>query len=452
MFKFVYYIIRIIFFPFLKWFLPLTNQKAHLRISFEHKNSIDHASNSFKEIDCKADYAFEVSSEGEFQQVKPIILKVLSEGSLVEIIYCSDSVDKQCQDLFDNFPNTLRILRLPILSFNPFSRYNPIEWLTASSFFLCRYDFFPELIFYGRKKDVNFNLIAGTLKNSENKQKNICLRLYFKYVYHSFDKIIMATDKDKKNILEKFVISDEIVESYDFRPVQILKRLDSKLQNLREKFKYENEFFEYLNKYNFNKRIILGSYWYDEDLILHNDIGSLLANGYQVSIVPHQLGELDIDKTRKSILENNSSVIIYELNNQLSKAEIELLLINMLKVPGVLIINLKGILCELYSYFGHAYVAGGYRSSVHSLLEPFLAGSMVYCGPKVHRSTEYDLIVQSNPDRIKIIDDPTHLFVTILNSNLSSLTSIHSFESHYKGHFSPILNWLAIKSSWESNA
>jgi len=452
MFRFWYYISRIFYYPFLNWFLPLINIKAKARIIFEKQNCDDPASISFKNSNKQASFAFEVSSEGEFQQVKPIILKVLSDENLVEIIYCSDSVEKQCQTLFTEFPNNLRLLRLPILTFIPFSEFNPMNWLTASSFFLCRYDFFPELIFYGRKKNVKFNLIAGTLKNTESKQKNIFLKLYYKYVYNSFDKIIMATENDKFNLIRRYSIDDELVESYDFRPVQIYNRLDLKLEKFKERFKYKKEFLSYLDKFEMKNRIILGSYWYDENKILNHDIKTLLSHGHQISIVPHQLSSLDLIKTRKSILDKNPNVVIYEINNELAKTEIDKLFLEMEETPGILIINLKGVLCELYTYFGHAYVAGGYRSSVHSLLEPFLAGAMVYCGPKVHRSTEYDLIMQSNPDRIYIVEDPSHFLKKVVTTNLNELSSIHSFESHYKGHFSPILNWLDIKSSWESNA
>jgi 3-deoxy-D-manno-octulosonic-acid transferase len=451
MFKFWYYITRILYYPFFYWFFPLINNKAKSRLIFEQKNLSDDSCISFKRTNQVADFAFEVSSEGEFQQVKPIIIKALDDKHLVEIIYCSDSVEKQCQKLFEEYPQNLRLLRLPILSFMPLGQFNPFNWITSKSFFLCRYDFFPELILYGRKKDVKFNLIAGTLKNTQSKQKNIITNLYYKYVYHSFDKLIMATENDKINIIDRYNLNVDIVESYDFRPVQIYGRIDVKQKTLVDRFKYINEFLGYLKTFEVGHRVLLGSYWYDENSIVGENIESLLNNGYQISIVPHQLSASDILKTKESILELNPNTILYEVHNELTKSEIDSLFLEMNKKPGVLIINLKGILCELYTFFGHAYVAGGYRSSVHSLLEPFLAESMVYCGPKVHRSTEYDLIIQSNPDRILIVEEPADFLNKVLACNLSNLSNINNFKSYYKDNFISILNWLEIEPLMESN-
>jgi hypothetical protein len=57
-----------------------------------------------------------------------------------------------------------------------------------------------------------------------------------------------------------------------------------------------------------------------------------------------------------------------------------------------ILLNKKGILCELYADFGKAYVGGGFGVSVHSLLEPLVAGcEHLSCGPVNHRSTEFDL-------------------------------------------------------------
>lgn len=449
MFSFFYNLLRVLYFPFLRWVLPLLNSKAKARLSFEKKNLLDESCNSFKLINKSADYAFEVSSEGELQQVIPIILKVLRQKHLVEIIYCSDSVEKQCLNLFKKYPESLRLLRLPILTFNPFNKFNPYNWLTAKSFYLCRYDFFPELIFYGRKSNVDFNLIAGTLKNSDSKKQNFIIKSFIEYVYKSFNHIVMATQQDKLNLIDRLGINGDIVESYDFRPVQIYNRIDKKDEQLKNNFNFFDLYLEYMNEFPKHRRIMLGSYWYDENLILGQNIDSLVQSSYQLSIVPHQLSKSDLVKTKESILENNPSANIYVLDNEISEQEAKSLFCSLREKPGVLIINLKGVLCELYTLYGHAYVAGGYRYSVHSLLEPFAADSMVYCGPKVHRSTEYDLIMQSNPDRVLIVEQASHLFGKIIELDLKGLSSTQGFKSHYKGHFSPIMNWLNIKGSWE---
>ena len=49
------------------------------------------------------------------------------------------------------------------------------------------------------------------------------------------------------------------------------------------------------------------------------------------------------------------------------------------------------------------FVGGGHGRSIHSVLEPYLAMANVFCGPKVHRSTEYDFILDNSPDFITIV-------------------------------------------------
>jgi 3-deoxy-D-manno-octulosonic-acid transferase len=74
--------------------------------------------------------------------------------------------------------------------------------------------------------------------------------------------------------------------------------------------------------------------------------------------------------------------------------------------PAPIVILIKGILCELYAEFPMAFVGGGFGKSVHSLLEPYLSNSMVFCGPKVHRSTEADVIDQNDKNRLLILNKP----------------------------------------------
>ena len=107
--------------------------------------------------------------------------------------------------------------------------------------------------------------------------------------------------------------------------------------------------------------------------------------------------------------------------------------------------NYKGILCELYPFFSHAYVGNGFGESVHSLMEPFLANCFVICGPKIQRSTEYDLISQSHPDHLHILTTPQEFYDSV-SYEKEEISSLQSFIQHYKGHYSATLNWLGIET------
>lgn len=426
--------------------MPLLSGAIRSRIKFERLNK-DKKYDSFKKLGQQAEYAFEVSSEGELEQVKVVIEKLLRDQKRVELIYCSDSVEKQCETLLSNNPEYLRTLRLPLISFLPFGKRYVGNWLTAKTFFLCRYDFFPELIFYGKKKDVKMVLLSGTMKNYAKKISNPIAKWYYHFVYKAFDKVVMSTNLDKELVVKEFDIAQDNIETYDFRPVQIYKRIRNKHDHLKSNFPCFESFFNLLEKFDKDKRVILGSYWNDER-ILTTEISELIKSGYHVSIVPHKLDETSIDEIKESINRIDPSLEIYEISKSKSKGQIENTIKEMESKNGILIINLKGVLCELYTLYGHAYVAGGYRLSVHSLMEPYLGECMIYCGPKIHRSTEYDLIRQSNPDRIKIVEKENNFIKTVFETDINTLSSMSSFKSHYEGHFAPLLIWLGIPVQW----
>lgn len=442
MVKLWYNILRLIYYPFLVWLLPLFIKKVRTRLRFEKQNSKSQ-NESFKTDNIVADYAFEVSSEGELEQVKIVIEKLLRDKKNIELIYCSDSVEKQCQNLLDAYPKNLRTLRLPLLSYLPFGKYQVANWLTSKTLFLCRYDFFPELIFYGKSKNVKLILLSGTMKNYAKKKSNFLSKWYYHYVYRAFDKVVMSTDLDKEIAIREFSLPHENIEAYDFRPIQIYKRIRNKNEHLNINFPCFSAFAAFINQIDKSKRVILGSYWNDE-LVLTAEVTELIKDDYLVAIVPHNLDENSIENIKETINKLDPNLEIYEISHTKTKGQVENTIKQIKNKNGLLILNLKGVLCELYTLFGHAYIAGGFRLSVHSLMEPYLGECMIYCGPKIHRSTEYDLIRQSNPDRVKVIEFETTLISTIKNTNIYNLSSMSSFKTHYEGHYFPLLSWLGI--------
>ena len=136
-------------------FYSLFLVKFKTRITFENLNKSDSYSISYKSENKVADVAFEVSSEGEFEQIRYVLETYLNKGLLVELVYCSESLEHKIEKYKKQYTN-LRIFRLPLLTVFPFFKNTSlVSWLTAKKFILCRYDFFPEVLFYGMKSDVD---------------------------------------------------------------------------------------------------------------------------------------------------------------------------------------------------------------------------------------------------------------------------------------------------------
>ena len=73
-----------------------------------------------------------------------------------------------------------------------------------------------------------------------------------------------------------------------------------------------------------------------------------------------------------------------------------------------------------------------------------MAGCMVYCGPRVHRSTEYDLIIQKHPDRLRIVDRLENVVENFKSDTSTQLSDITKFIEDAKFRRSEVLSWLEI--------
>ncbi|MCB9060786.1 MAG: hypothetical protein H6622_04625 [Halobacteriovoraceae bacterium] len=340
----------------------------------------------------RADICFEFSSEGEWEQVRPIAEKAISQGKLIEIVYCSPSVDSKIQFFHQQYPNQTRICCYPFLS-PTFSKFNLRNWVTAKKMILCRYDFFPEVVDIGLRKDTQFILINASLKGKEsfvNSQSSFKGHFY-RTLFNQFNKIICANDIEKEKFSKILENKSILSQSFDFRISQIINRLKDK-KHLLDKYTKMRELAQ-SHQYN----LIIGSAW-PEDLEILDDsqiVKRIEKGDMYIAIVPHSL-----NKTTLQVITSKIQSMGFE--TQIISESTDL---NDLNAKKITIVTIKGILCELYSFFRDAYIGGGHGESIHSVSEPYLSGLRVFCGPKTDRSTEYDFIMSHSPESLKVVHD-----------------------------------------------
>lgn len=360
------------------------------RRDFEERNLSEKEAESFKKTEQVADFCFEVSSEGELEQVRPLLSFYLENKRKIELIFSSPSVEKKCLDLALKHKEQIRILRMPILTTQLVQ-----NWITAPVIIFCRYDFFPELLIlkYFEKKLV---LLSGSVKN---------ISWYKKNVFRLFKVIVAASTTEE----ERFKTIAPMAETfaYDFRIPRIAERLEKSAETLGAVSELK-QYFDFLRTKNKNDLIIIGSAWEsDLEIFNHPDFILDIKNSkIHVLIVPHQLG---LEKILK----------IEEFFKNLGLAEHISVIDENKAIKNVSILNKSGILCELYSLFNHAYVGGGYERSIHSVLEPFFSGAEVFVGPKTHRSTEYEFLVSIAPLEIHVLNRPEDFYnIFMKNKNI----------------------------------
>jgi 3-deoxy-D-manno-octulosonic-acid transferase len=335
------------------------------RWQFEDRNLTDLLAKSFRAINQKADLAFEFSSEGEYQQVASLITDALTVGKKIELVFFSPSVEKAMVELAEKFPTQIRYLRYPLASFGFFRSFS--NWVTASELIMVRYDFFPEFLIWAQRPGHCLKIVWVTFKKERSSGKQVSV--YKKYFLSQARNLVFATQADQ----DAGKLMDLNGPVMDFRMEQIQRRMDQR----SEKFSIVFPAFERLKaafvEYPREKRLILGNAW-PVDMALLQD----LPPDIFVLIVPHQL--------EKNILDE-MILLLKRLGRM------PLLMDD--SFPGLgstYVLNKKGVLCELYADFAKAYVGGGLGVSVHSILEPLVAGcESIACGPVHHRSTEFDL-------------------------------------------------------------
>ncbi|MFA6238434.1 MAG: hypothetical protein WC635_13960 [Bacteriovorax sp.] len=372
----------------LKNFIPL----ARKRIDFERKNLVEEGCRSFKKDFLIADYCFEVSSEGELEQVRPLIENFLARGLRIEILFSSPSVESKCQKLAHDYSDSIRILRLPLASFAPinFLFFQGLwQWVSASKIIFCRYDFFPELLsfkFFGKKLIL---LSAADKKHSWFKRE----------AYSLFDLIVAANTFEENHFKKMFPLKR--IYSFDFRVPRIFERVKASGETLN-KVGLIKQYLSFLEQRPANSNIILGSAWVSDLAILKNtELKNDLQSGkVHLTIVPHSLSAPSIQAIKDELKSSLPEIPVFELSASSES----------FGPLGIIILNCSGILCELYSRFSFSYVGGGYERSIHSVLEPFLSGSAVSCGPIVHRSTEYDYIKEIAPGEISLLKNPESFY------------------------------------------
>jgi 3-deoxy-D-manno-octulosonic-acid transferase len=365
------------------------------RKAFENQNQI------FQE---SCDYTFEYSSEGELEQSMQLILKALHQNKKVQLLYSSESVEERSQELYQTFKEKIILTRIPFITGHFFSKMHIKNHIYGKKVIFCRYDFFPDLIFYCLSKKKEMNLIWAT-----NKKYGQKFSTYHKIVYKLFSKIIAATQRDRA-LLSTVIHSSCKTLVYDFRPRQIQQRLLNSNKRLESKLQDFKAFLETLEKFPKSKRIIMGSAYPEEISEDGLDIIDQL-----IVILPHKLHPSSISKLAKN-LKNYQDHPVVILNATDSKESYLRKLKQIDSSPAILIMNYKGILLELYQFFQYAYVGGGLFKSVHSLLEPAVSGCRVYCGQYIHRSTEADLIKEANPLQLFIVSSVSEALTNSYNS------------------------------------
>lgn len=367
--------------PVLALFWPWAKERWEFE-ALEHK----------RQRPLEVDWTLEVASEGELEQLMPFIRQAWGKKLVVDLYYASASVHKKAKKLEEE-KLVARALPLPLLRFSLcptlFGRHLFYE-SKAQNLLMCRYDFYPELLAWGYKHRRPSFLFWASVKN---KKWSFSL-----WPYRLFEKIVTA-NKGEMKLLCDFGLDEKRLMAHDFRPGRILQR-QSLGHKVLAQYSFWPAYLKELESRPLAKRWIMGSA-YLEDLEFLSDpmvVKAIASGEIHLAVASHKLDAQTLERFCYRLQERLPQVPVVVLKSTSDQSALP-------SSPFVALMAFAGALCELYSYYGIAYVGGGYNYSVHSLLEPAMSGALVYCGPKNHRSTEKDLILEVAKDSLRCLWD-----------------------------------------------
>jgi 3-deoxy-D-manno-octulosonic-acid transferase len=387
-------------------------KSGRLRWRFERENLGEYSQPFSADVDVERLY--HLSSEGEWEQSYPLIDFDLQAGRKIEIVVTSLSLTNRIKTMMERWPReSFRLRRLPLIRRGPWAREKAslLGWSRARSVFLCRYDFYPELMLLGlraRKRGGDFVLVSASLINKEAKSLSFFKRWWWRGIHQCFNKRVLASSYEKARfhalLGEKNTCAEYV---YDFRDLQITARLNQRQLVL------EGQGLEGLQDWlalsPHRHRLICGSSWDFESRLFQGPAfcAWLQAQKIKIVFVPHDLSADSLRRQANLLISLGHRAVISNGRDPID--------------PNVtmVILNKRGVLVELYPEFALAYIGGGFGRSIHSVKEPFLANCHVIVGPRLHRSTEWEDILSKAPERVKSIamfED----FALLVQSNLKN--------------------------------
>lgn len=330
-----------------------------LRENFELRKSIP----DFSAARSKTHFWFHAASAGEFEQARAVALELKRrhKNVFVSFSFFSDSAFRAKKN--DSVPDLLFAL--------PFDFAWRMRRLVAAmqpaALIIAKYDAWPNQVRAAVKAEVPVYLVSATLP-AKSKRYRFPLKYLLRPTYAAM-RTIFSVNADHANRL-RTISPQNVVVSGD-------TRFDAIAARLSEDKSQEKKIAAIKKAVTGRTVLVAGSSYRESEEFIVQFIGSRHAVGnkrFAAIIAPHHVRAERIAELEKLSLEQGLKV------SRLSSFRGEKF--------DILIIDTLGLLPHLYPLATIAYVGGGFKGSVHSVIEPVIAGVPVITGPAIANSAE----------------------------------------------------------------
>lgn len=298
------------------------------------------------------------ASMGEFEHIKPIIyeLKKNLDVSIVLTFFSPSGYNH-----VKIFPG------IDLILYNPFD----FQYLWRKFFRLIRpcfiiiskHDAWPNQVWTARDLKIPIYLVNASLAESSTRILPI-VKWFLGYVYESFERIYASSEAEGQRF-KKYFPASQVGYLGDTKFDQVLVRKERAISKKHIK----DEWF------NGKTVLILGSVWKEDAQPVFPALKRLLneREDLRIILVPHQPNENFLSYISNFFGENNCRKFVNKEG---------------LSDEPVLVVDVVGLLAELYKYAQVAYVGGSFKQGIHNVMEAAVYGIPVLYGPKYQNSTE----------------------------------------------------------------
>jgi 3-deoxy-D-manno-octulosonic-acid transferase len=314
---------------------------------------------------------FHAASAGEFEQARAVAheLKRVHKNVFLSFSFFSDSAYRAKKN--DPLPD--RLFALPF-DF-PWRMRALLAAMQPAALIIAKYDAWPNQVRAAVRAGVKVYLVSATLPEKSLRWR-FPLKFLLRPVYSAMRAVFSINTQHAERL--KKISPHNIVVSGDTRFDAIALRLAADRTCASQVMKLKSQL---------RGRLVLvaGSTYFESEQMLIEYLGLRprpLEKKLCAVIAPHQVQPQRIAEIEGLAKKNGLKSLRW---SEWVKRGV---LRHKRTDFDVLVIDALGILPHLYPLAQVAYVGGGFRGSVHSVIEPVIAGVPVITGPAIHNSAE----------------------------------------------------------------
>jgi 3-deoxy-D-manno-octulosonic-acid transferase len=316
--------------------------------------------------DDKPIWLFHAASVGELEALRPIIDRLDERGTkrLVVTVFSPSA-----------YGTIRKIPGVELLTYLPFDlvenqRYL-LDTLHPELIAISKHDVWPNLLVAAQERRIptaliNANIHSGSLRTYPG------FRWFYSWLFSMFDGIAIVSDSHAKR-LRQFLSNDVVCETLgDSRYDRVAARVSKVSDQVSARKKLLAD----------RLVVVAGSTHPHEEQLLVSAVVEQLPEFPDLFViwVPHDPEPHELNGLEQHLQAHNLKTTRWSENKPFGG------------LSGV-IVDVVGILAELYALGDIALVGGGFDKGVHSVIEPAAAGLPVLFGPRYHVSQEASYLI-----------------------------------------------------------